>query len=419
MYLTAAYKPIEHPYTNKILSILLGEVQLFLLIFPFADFFVTFGKWINLTSLFNFLNTALAGCSLIYLFLRKRVNIDLRNSVLLFSLIGYMLISVYWVHPLMQADAKTAIVRTLLTIIQTIVIVQIFGERSEDELLDVLKRFAIIITILSFLSIVIFPSESSWTIDDTGRKQAFYSSPNNLGQFLAFAFLMINFHKTRELKVIWLIVLNLILFYEVFQCDSKTSMTGALICVACYWFRNLLKPLFFVAILIGVFLPIYTNVTQSSKNVQKIDFANRDLTFTGRSDVWDMLITDVQRTEREAWGFGFGGYWGEKTNHPKATIDQLDWEPHQSHNGYLDLRISLGLVGFFIFLIFLIHYIYVLFKRTSYANVVVIFITLVILINNMTESSLFRQKHFYFVLFMLLYWFVSYKPQKDFRKSIN
>jgi len=404
------------PYTNKAISILLGEVQLFVLIFPFADFFVTFGKWINLTSLTNFLTTALAGASIIYLILRRRLDITLSNSILLFGFIAYLLISFYWVHPLMLSDAKSFTLRTLLAIIQTLVIVQVFAERSEDEMLDVLKRFAIIITILSFLSIVLFPSESSWTIDDSGRKQSFYSSPNNLGQFLAFAFLIINFYKRKEMHIGWLLLLDLIILYQVNQCDSKTSLTGVIVCFACYHFRFLLKPLFYLVIAIGISLPIYTNVTQQSKYVQKIDFANRDLSFTGRSDVWDIMINDIDKTHKELFGFGSGGYWGEKITHPKAGIDELDWEPHQGHNGYLDIRLMGGFIGFVIFILFLLHFIGMLFRKASYDNVILIFTTLIILINNITESSLFRGKHFYFILFMLIYWFINQVSEKKSRQ---
>jgi exopolysaccharide production protein ExoQ len=419
MYTISLTKSHEKPYTNKVISILLGEVQLFVLIFPFLDFYVTFGKWINLTGLTNLVTTSLAGISIFYLILRKRLEISLSNSILLFSFIAYLLVSLYWVHPLMVSDSRSFTIRTLLAIIQTLVIVQVFAERGKDELLDVLKRFAIIITILSFLSIVFFPSESSWTIDDTGRKQGFYSSPNNLGQFLAFAFLIINFYKTKQLHIGWLLLLDALILYQVNACDSKTSLTGVIICFCCYYFRFLLKPLFYVVIVVGISLPLYTNITQQSKNVQKIDFANRDLSFTGRSDVWDIIITDMQKNHKEIFGFGSGGYWGEQVNDPKSTINELDWEPHQGHNGYLDIRLMGGLVGFIIFLLILLHFINTLFKNTSYENVVIIFISLIILINNITESSLFRGKHFYFILFMLIYWFINQPRSDKLAKPIN
>jgi hypothetical protein len=215
-------KPLIKPYTDKAISILLGEVQLFVMIFPFGDFFVTFGKWINLTPLTNLTNTALAGVSIAYLILRKRLDITFNNSTFFFSFLAYLLISLYWVHPLMLNDANIFTVRTLLTIIQALVIVQVLSERGNDELLDVLKRFSIIITVLSFLSIVFFPSESSWTVDDSGRKQSFYSSPNNLGQFLAFAFLIINFYKRRQIHIGLLLLLDIVILYQVNECDSKT-----------------------------------------------------------------------------------------------------------------------------------------------------------------------------------------------------
>lgn len=397
---------ISKPYTDKVISFILGEFQLFLLLFPFAEFFVTFGKWINLTVITNFLSTTLAGVSVLYLILRRRLDIDLKPSFLMFVFLFYLLISFYWVHPVMLDDARNFFIHTMLVIVQAIVIVQILSEKAPDEILNALKRFAIIVTILGLLSVIIFPSESSWTVDDSGRKQAFFSSPNNFGQFLAFAFLIINFYKRKELKLWKVLLLDVMIYFEITQCDSKTSLIGILVCFGCYHLRFLLKPLFYIVIAIGITLPIYTKMTNQSQNVQKVAFANRDLSFTGRSDVWDILMKDLKSTGHEMFGFGMGGYWGEKIYHPKSTMSELDWEPHQGHNGYLDIRVMAGLFGFILFLAFLLYYIRQLFKKTPHENVVIIFITLVILINNITESTLFRDRHFYFVVFMLLYWYV-------------
>lgn len=403
----------SYTYTGALPGFILGEVNLFFLLFPFADFFITFGKWINLTSVTNMCNTLLAGASLGYLFMAaKKFRINWARATTCIALSALLLFSLFWVHPAMFADAKSSTIRTVLTVIQTMVIVKIFFEKGDEYVFDVLKRFAIIIGIMTCLSIALFPTESSWTIDDTGRKQAFFSSPNNFGQFLSFFFLMLNFYKRSSLGWGALIFLNAIIVYQVIGCDSKTSLTGGLLCFVLYHMRFLIRPFLIFVICAGLYLPYWTQQFAPGE-AEKMEFAERDMTFTGRSDVWHIMLGDLEEQKREMTGFGSGGYWGEKDYHPKAHMHELDWEPHQGHNGYLDMKMSVGLIGVIIFIMFLYQYFTNIFRVLNNKNIVMLFMSVIFCINNITETSFFRGKHFFFVLLMLIFWYVNFKSQRD------
>lgn len=396
-------------YTGKIPGIILGEINLFFLLFPFADFFVTFGNYINLTGLTNALNQLLALASLGYLFFSaKKIRIHWGAAITLFAFVFLMVVSQLWVHPLMKADGKSFTIRTVLTVIQTLVIVKIFWEKGDEYVFDVLKRIAIIICILSCLSIAFFPSESSWTIDDTGRKQAFFASPNNLGQFLSFAFLIFNFYRRTQYNWVIIILLNAMIVYQVIGCDSKTSLTGGLLCFILYHLRFLVRPFLIFVVCAGLYLPYYTQQFAPGE-AEKIEFAKRDMSFTGRSDVWHIMLDNLEENGRELIGFGAGGYWGEQTYHPKATMHELDWEPHQGHSGYLDIKIMTGLIGVVLFLAFLYQYFTNIFKVVNNQNIVILFLSVIFCINNITETSFFRAKHFFFVLMMIIFWYVNLK----------
>jgi hypothetical protein len=399
----------SYTYTGKGLGFLLGEFNLFFLLFPFADFFITFGKWINLTSVTNATGTGLGFLSLGYLFFaakKIRLNWNLAFSLFLYATV--IAISFYWVDPAMKDDAKNHTIRTILTIFQTLVIVKIFFEKGDEYVFDVLKRMAIIIGVLSCFSIMLFPAESSWTIDDTGRKQSFFSSPNNLGQFLSFAFLIINFYKRSHLSLWIVLLLNGMIIYQAIECDSKTSLTGGLVCVALYHLRFLIRPFLLFVIGAGLYLPFYTQQFEKGE-AEKIEFAKRDMTFTGRSDVWDIMIRDQRDNNKNLLGFGSGGYWGEKDYHPKARMHELEWEPHQGHNGYLDTRMATGIVGIMLFMLFLYQYFTNIFRVMNNRNIVMLFVSIIFCINNITETSFFRGKHFFFVLLMLFFWYTVFK----------
>lgn len=393
------------PYTDKGLAILLGEVQLFVLMFPFSDLIAALPQLSALKPVISLLTAALAGLSVIYLLHNKYLNLRLDDHYFLLAFLFLFFVSAIWVHPSMQFDAKNYTTRTLFTMMQSLVIVQVLNE-TPRKFLKVLQRIAVIMTILTAGFIIFFSSESNWILKDPERHQSFFASPNNLGQFLAFALIMINFYNGNKIKIPFIIVLNLLLLYSAYKCNSMTSQIGAYLCIGAYFFKFLLRPMFYIMICMGIGIPLYTHFIQG-KNTETVEFANRDLTFTGRSDVWDIQFDDLKRSRNGLLGFGAGGYWGEVKYHPYSTIEQLDWEPHQGHNGYLDIRLMLGIVGLIMLVLFLLNFIQKMFNKRDLLEPVILFIPFIIIINNFTESSLFRARHFYFLLFMLMYWYVT------------
>jgi hypothetical protein len=403
----------SYTYTGKVMGFLLGEMNLFFLLFPFADFFVTFGKWINLTSVTNALGQVFALLSLAYLFFAgKTLTLKWSRCVMMMTMMLLIMVSLTWVDPVMKEESRTTIIRTILTIFQTLAIVKIFWEKGDEYVLDVLKRFAIIIGVMSALSIALFPAESSWTIDDSGRKQSFFSSPNNLGQFLSFFFLILNFYKRKSIKwPLWLL-LNGLIIYQAMECDSKTSMVGGIICFVLYNFRFLIRPFLIFVVAAGLYLPYYTQTFEKGE-AEKMEFAERDMTFTGRSDVWHVMLMDLRTYDRQWLGFGTGAYWGEKKYNPKASLHELEWTPNSGHNGYLDTKVTLGWIGVICLLLFLLQYFTNIFRVLSNKNIVMLFISIVFCINNITETSYFRGKHFFFVLLMLFFWYTVFKEKAD------
>jgi hypothetical protein len=406
------FKP-SYTYTGKLLGFVLGELNLFFLMFPFAQFFITFGKWINLTSLTNMIGQVLALLSLVYLFFAaKTFRLNWTRCIMLIALMSFLVLSYFWTDTHMKADSKTIILRTIFAVLQTLVIVKIFTEKGDEYVFDVLKRFAIIIGVMSALSIALFPSESSWTIDDTGRKQSFFASPNNLGQFLSFFFLILNFYKRKSIPTLWYLVLNGLIVYQAIECDSKTSMTGGIICFALYNLRFLIRPFLLFVIGAGLYLPWYTQTFEKGE-AEKIEFAKRDMTFTGRSDVWHVMLMDIRNYHKHTLGFGAGAYWGDKAANPRASLQELEWTPNSGHNGYLDTKIALGWVGLCLLLLFLLQYFTNIFRVMNNKNIVMLFISIIFCINNITETSFFREKHFFFVLLMLITWYTAFKQQAD------
>lgn len=408
MYALNFSRKIVRPYTDRWLSIFLGEIQLFVLMFPYSDFFSALPQYSALNPLFTVLSSLCTLGSIIFLLHSSRINVRIKDHSWLLIVMGYFAISSLWIDPVMKPENIFFLTRTSFTIIQSLVIIQVFAERHEGAFLDTLKKVAIIMAILSFLFMIIYPEQSNWNVKDPVRDESFFASPNNLGQFLAFAFIIINFYKRKEVNLLFLIILNGLLIYQALRCNSMTSQLGVMICFAAYHFKKILRPLYYIILVLGIGLPIFTHLN-SDPNAEKTKFADRDLTFTGRSDVWEVLINDLNTNNRNLIGFGAGGYWGNEPGDlqamPKSTIGDLEWA-RQGHNGYLDIRVMGGVIGLSLVIFFIIHFVALLYRKKDTESVL-LFIPFIVCINNMTESSLFRNKHIYFLLFMLIYWYAN------------
>ena len=398
------------PYTDAWLGVLLGEMQLFLLMFPYPDLAAALPQYGFIEPIFTLVADGLILLSFVYFLHSRKLNFNIRQHGWLLLVMCYFLVSSFWVDPYMEAEKIFYLSRTTFCIIQTLVIIQVFSERGNEAFLDALKRIAIVIGVLSFLFIIIFPEASNWVVKDPVRDESFFASPNNLGQFLAIAFIIINFYKTDRMHWMILIILNALLVFQAIRCNSMTSQVGVVICVVAYLYKPVLKPLYFLVMLLGIFIPVFTHQYLGNNANRKI-LGDRDLTFTGRSEVWDVLQNDLKTNHHEIFGFGAGGYWGNEPGKlqaiPISTIGKLDWA-RQGHNGYLDIRVMGGVVGLCIVVFFLFNYINFIYKKKQLPTVA-LFIPSIILFNNITESTLFRNKHFYFVIFMLFYWFIYQK----------
>jgi exopolysaccharide production protein ExoQ len=76
-------------------------------------------------------------------------------------------------------------------------------------------------------------------------------------------------------------------------------------------------------------------------------FTGKDLTFTGRTGIWEVLNEHIR--QRPLLGSGYGAYWvGATPTSPSfEMLTRLFFYPSEGHNGYLDVINDLGMVGGF------------------------------------------------------------------------
>ncbi len=88
--------------------------------------------------------------------------------------------------------------------------------------------------------------------------------------------------------------------------------------------------------------------------------SGKDLTLNGRTDLWDFIFAKI--IERPWFGYGFYGFWDSEV---AASIRvQHPWASN-AHNGFLELVLELGLVGFFLFAAGLVQFVMMALKRIT------------------------------------------------------
>lgn len=69
----------------------------------------------------------------------------------------------------------------------------------------------------------------------------------------------------------------------------------------------------------------------------------KDPTLTGRTDIWANLIDAI--SEKPTLGYGYLAFWGLDSEPRYWLAKAVAWNAPSGHNGWLDLAISMGLVG--------------------------------------------------------------------------
>jgi O-antigen ligase len=140
------------------------------------------------------------------------------------------------------------------------------------------------------------------------------------------------------------------------------------------------------------------------------------MTLSGRVPIWEYVGTEIDK--KLFLGYGFAAYWIMGSTRILLFADYFEgFKVNQAHNGYLEIILQLGLIGFAFFLVLLIVYIYRMFKVNNNLAILVLISMLTL---NFTESVLFKvglgvTTFYFFAAYTLVsyYYFNPTKPHSD------
>jgi O-antigen ligase len=272
---------------------------------------------------------------------------------------------------------------------------------------------------ITILSIIFVPN----AINHHGYWMGITQHKNVLGQIILLS-LVLFVTTFKYLTTRYKIILGFLIFISaviIFGTKSTTTLF-TLIILCCISITMLIDKLFeslnigrvvsvmtsvvAIIIIISVFLVIPELIESI------VGTTGKDLTLTGRIDIWADIWKEVEK--HFVMGTGFQGFWVVADDPRIEDLYKIYLDlPNQAHNGYLDILNEIGFIGLALFILLILNF----FKNLKLIDGINIWkwFIIIAIITNLTESTFITSRSVisvmfifsYFALFAELMWFRS------------
>jgi exopolysaccharide production protein ExoQ len=275
--------------------------------------------------------------------------------------------------------------------------------------------------VMSLIVIFGVPTIGLHFMDHPGAWKGVYGYKNILGSMmiisaLAFWFLPEYIQKSQTIlpnfvyKSYKWIGLALSVFL-MFRSTSKTSLVVSIILLVILFFYSKYRwqgKITVVYLDIGILILGAMTTILIGNWSEIITGIGRDPTLTGRTPMWGVALYRLM--ERPLLGFGRGAFWAPGSKYAKEVGLALTngFTPPHGHNGFIDMALDVGLIGFTLFVIsFLIAYFRAL--KLAYAsqepeNLWYLGFLIFLVMNNLTESFFLYKTNIFWTLYLSVAW---------------
>lgn len=399
-------QPYEKFYSNFALGIF--AIFLFVVIFGLK---MPFGEKIweaeSMTTS-NVTNQIVFGslfiCSIFLLILKRTELRELIGKEKFFTIfLIWCLVTVLWSNYTFVSFKRYIQYLTTVTVFLSVLL----HVKDTKQILNVFKIILGGYLLVALLTILTIPGAK----DRHGIWRGIAAHKNTLGQtsLLALIFFAAIFNLKQSLKskaiITFLIMIGLVLL---FGSKSSTSIFTALIIFSLsltfmidVFFEpiGIRKTVSLLSVFVFVFLFVLIILIVPEIIEAVVGSAGKDLTFTGRVDLWLDIWEEAQK--HLFLGTGFQGFWVITSDKIEQLFEIYIWLPLQAHNGYLDIINEVGIIGMVLFSFIIVNYFTSLSKLKRRSIWKWFFIGALII--NFSESTLIRPKHIIGVLFIFSY----------------
>jgi exopolysaccharide production protein ExoQ len=297
----------------------------------------------------------------IYVLSKRKVRLAefTRNNGWLIAFLLYCFLAIFW-----SDFPFVAFKRWIKILGHPIMVLIVFTEPDPEEALRrLMKRCAYIIVPISILLIKYYP-----TIGRTAGPWATASAntgiapgKNALGVDCLVVGLFFFWHllntwrtekgKTRRNELVLAGGFLAMVWWLLLKAQSSTSLASLIVgilAIVLLGLRSVNKKLIGMYVLAGIVILLVAEATFGISSIL-IQSLGRDPTLTGRTELWRELLAFHTNP---IFGTGFESFWlGERL---EPLWEAHWWHPTEAHNGYLEIYLSLGLIGLFLLVVLFI-----------------------------------------------------------------
>jgi exopolysaccharide production protein ExoQ len=271
------------------------------------------------------------------------------GTLVIFALLLLACLSALW------AETPGLVLRRSLALVGTSMFGVVLGTRLDfSAQLKLLRGIFRLIAALSVICIAFLPQYGIAIGAHEGAWQGIFNHKNPLGAYMALATVVEWYLPTKTLgsklaRVAWICLYLVLIFFS----NSITSMVTLVVTLAIMQSFKMLRlwvrvpvPIWFTIVFFGG-----VALTSLTLNFDAISLLGRTSTLTGRTDLWRWVATMIAR--KPMLGYGFSGFWGGASSESTLVQSRVHWSAIYAHNGYLEIALSLGLVGLLLILWFI------------------------------------------------------------------
>lgn len=286
------------------------------------------------------------GAALVLLPWYRETLFVLRRNWSLVSLLALAVLSTLW------ATMPDLVLRKTIGLVGTTLFGVALAVRvTFQEQLRMLSWLFRVLAVLSLGCVVLFPK---YGISGEGEWMGVFGYKNALGTAMGLS-LLVEWQLPAASRIAKLLktLAMLLSAFLLLNSDSVTpgvALVGALIFVNIYKFTtlSLRVPLYAFSIIIAALVSAGSSFVFSNSGMV-MGLLGRESNLTGRTEIWRLVISFI--SQKPILGYGYSGFWLGAS--PESfVVNRLMGGPVQySHNGYLEMLLTLGAIGLLLTLV--------------------------------------------------------------------
>lgn len=305
--------------------------------------------------------------------------------------------------------------RSVLVVASTVLAIYL-GERYSMRQLARLLVAAMGLMMLMVITLrVVAPA---YVIDQAGAWKGLSPHKNAFGSYMGIALvvlLMVRFQRFGVLRYMLAVAAGVLLFVS----QSVAAGAGSVLVLAAIplWrsIRSGSERRALVCAIAVMALGVGTYVIRTNPDVL-FQLVARDPTFTGRTELWSLILPAIEK--RPLLGYGYGAFWWTGLSGEALNIwIRSRWIPTAADNGYLDLVLDAGVLAlpFFLYVLFLSFRMAVKYIRSECQPIALWPATYLcfFLLDNVFESELLTTRSLEFLVFAAITTCLAVNCQSD------